>query len=141
MNIEEIEKHYKENGFYRIQDAYWLIQRVKELESDLALNASMLAKQCDLARESETERERLSKELIEARMRVVVIEAELSEYQSKEIGCKKIIEVFKKINPKLERRINELEEGILNFTRDWHNPDIELKDSFARLKELIVEKK
>lgn len=34
--------------------------RIKELESDLKLNASMLSKQCDLAREAETERECLS---------------------------------------------------------------------------------
>ena len=39
MTLKEIEKKY--------------VSRVKELESDLKLNASMLARQCDLAREAE----------------------------------------------------------------------------------------
>ncbi len=48
-----------------------LEEKVKELESDLKLNASMLAKQCDLAREAENERDHLSKLLIKESMKVV----------------------------------------------------------------------
>ena len=36
-----------------------LEEKVKELESDLKLNASMLAKQCDLAREAESRLKKL----------------------------------------------------------------------------------
>ena len=50
--------------------------RIKELETDQKLNASMLAKQCDLARETETEREHLSKLLIKERIRIVELEEE-----------------------------------------------------------------
>ena len=47
---EEVEKQYKE---------------IANLKKDLALNASMLARQCDLAREAETEAKRLRNALIE----------------------------------------------------------------------------
>ena len=55
--------------------------RIKELESDLKLNASMSAKQCDLARETEIEREHLSKELIKERMQVVTLKAAIKKHK------------------------------------------------------------
>ncbi len=59
-------------------------ETVEVLERDLKFNAHLLAKQCDLAREAET----------------------------KEYGCKKVIEEFKTINPRLETRIRELEADL-----------------------------
>lgn len=38
-----------------------------------------------------------------AAVKISELEKERDEYQSKEIGCKKVIEEFKKVNPKLER--------------------------------------
>jgi hypothetical protein len=55
--------------------------RIKELESDLKLNASMLAKQCDLAREAETEREHISKLLIEERIKVVKLRDAINRHE------------------------------------------------------------
>jgi hypothetical protein len=53
----------------------------KDLEFDLKLNASMLAKQCDLAREAEAEREHLSKLLIEERIKVVKMIDAISKHE------------------------------------------------------------
>jgi hypothetical protein len=51
--LEEIENNWEVSGYVNDIEAQWLISRVKELEADLKLNSSMLAKQCDLAREAE----------------------------------------------------------------------------------------
>jgi len=55
--------------------------RIKELESDLQLNASMLSKQCDLAREAETERDHLSRLLIEERVRTVKLRDAIGKHE------------------------------------------------------------
>jgi len=52
MDLKEIGEIVKQNEFE------WLISRIKELEADLKLNASMLARQCDLARDAETRAEK-----------------------------------------------------------------------------------
>ena len=64
---------------------------IEGLKEELSLNAKMLSRQTDLAREAE--------------IRVM-------EFESKEIGCKKVIEEFKKINPTLENKLKEAEDGL-----------------------------
>lgn len=51
---------------------------IKELERDLKLNASMLAKQTDLAREAETNSMRLERELNEAEKERLRLQGELA---------------------------------------------------------------
>lgn len=54
INMEKIEKEFKETGHIRVLQSEWIISHVRELELDLTVNASMLARQCDLSREAET---------------------------------------------------------------------------------------
>ena len=65
-------------GWRKVEEAE---ARIKELESDLQLNASMLSKQCDLAREAETERDHLSRLLIEERVRTVKLRDAIGKHE------------------------------------------------------------
>ena len=80
MDLEKISKtkrydrHHldmieSDDGEYVMYEDY--LSQLLSIDKDLKLNASMLAKQCDLAREAEQERERLSKLLIDARVMIV----------------------------------------------------------------------
>lgn len=50
---DEIETHVRSIGIWKEEEYHKADSKVKELESDLKLNASMLAKQTNLAREAE----------------------------------------------------------------------------------------
>jgi hypothetical protein len=66
-------------------------EKIRELEADLKLNASMLTKQTDLAREAETERERLSKLLIDARISIIGL---LERISSLVVGIKDFLDEY-----------------------------------------------
>lgn len=54
MEIKKIEKKFERTFCLSVGEITWLINRVKELETDLSLANSLLATQCDLARDAET---------------------------------------------------------------------------------------
>ena len=58
-------KASEERRVRAIQDAMDYTKRIQKLEADLAVNARLLARQCDLAREAETERGELRARLEE----------------------------------------------------------------------------
>lgn len=95
MSVEEIEREVNDITHYYIApvkayqymktliyEIHTLEEKVEKIEVDLKFNASMLAKQCDLARDAETERERLSKLLIEERMRVVALRDTIGKHEA-----------------------------------------------------------
>ena len=72
--IKEIEERLKHPMFLKEpgkhlqseqtrDDIKYLLSHIKELELDLTVNASMLARQCDLAKEAETKAKELENEL------------------------------------------------------------------------------
>ncbi len=81
--------------------------KVKELESDLRLNASMLSKQCDLAREAEMERDHLSKLLIKERMKVVELKDAIGKHEIFKRDHLKVVPLEDEELYRVRREINE----------------------------------
>lgn len=61
-----------EQGIFTIAYVNSLADRINELESELKLNSSMLAKQCDLARGAETENQLLRNAIEKHRVTPVI---------------------------------------------------------------------
>jgi hypothetical protein len=83
-------------------------KRLEEKESELAANASMLARQCDLARQAEIDRD-------EARRRLAGIELVLKKYRlAKDTGItlSHPITALKKLVLDIEQAIKGAQEGV-----------------------------
>lgn len=66
-------------------------ERCKKLEKDLALNASMLAKQCDMAREAETKQMEAERKLQEIEHHFVVSINELARLRKAESDFQEVL--------------------------------------------------
>jgi len=122
QRVKELQKgfdHYRtqyDNQTYRSME---LAERVNELEADLALNASILAKQCDLAREAETRVKELEAEnedtdevMFKALAKVGQLKADLDHEKDRSLGAESELMTLVEDVRKEKVKVKELEKGI-----------------------------